>query len=449
MVGSTIAHYRIVERLGEGGMSVVYKAEDTRLKRHVALKFLRPFEAAEETGRVRFLNEAKAAAALSHPNVCTVYDVHEHEGTAFIAMAYLKGESLDRKLARGPLTASEALDTAEQIACGLQNAHANGVVHRDVKPSNVIVTTDGRATLVDFGLALLSNQSRITLPGSTLGTTAYMSPEQAMGEEIDRRADIWAWGVVLYEMLTGRLPFSGQYRDAIIYAILNEDPEPLTSLMSDVPAALEAVCDKALEKNPDDRYPCFDDLLLDLRACRESGDSPSFDDSGVRVASSSQQTGSGRARQISLGWWEFHQGAVLAACTLLTAALWQVSVWEPGLATRFSFIVGLAAACAIAIVRMHLLFTARFNRRAIVRELSRVTDWVKRMEWCLSGALAAQAVAVAGNRRLIAALLMGAAAAYAVVFNLVEPSTSAAVFRVGQGRRPSASRSGGGSRPSR
>lgn len=257
-------------------MGVVYKAKDPRLNRHVALKFLPSHVIADETRRIRFINEAKAAAALDHPNVCTVYDIDEYEGATFIAMAYLEGESLDRKIARGPLNLSEALDIAEQIARGLQAAHRGGVVHRDVKPGNVILTADGVAKLVDFGLALLGDESRLTVPGMTVGTTAYMSPEQGVGERVDHRTDIWAWGVVVYETISGRLPFPGQYPDAIIYSIVNEDPEPLSGLRSGIPIELEGIISKAMEKNPDDRYQHFDDLLVDVRKTRSSQQHSAF-----------------------------------------------------------------------------------------------------------------------------------------------------------------------------
>ena len=258
-------------------MGVVYKAEDTKLKRTVALKFLPPSSTAGEVERARLLREAQAAAALQHPNICTVYEIDEADGRAFIAMAYLEGRNLAQRNADGPFDISEALDIVIQVAQGLEEAHENDIVHRDIKSANIMLTNKGQAVIMDFGLAYLAGGSRITRNELTLGTTAYMSPEQAAGEALDRRTDLWSLGVVLYEMLTGRLPFRGHYADAIIYSIANEDPDPVTSLRSGIPLALERIVEKALAKRPAERYQHADDLLADLRALRrgrESGSSP-------------------------------------------------------------------------------------------------------------------------------------------------------------------------------
>lgn len=410
-------------------MGVVYKAKDLSLNRHVALKFLSADVLADETQRIRFTNEAKAAATLDHPNVCTVYEINENEGAIFIAMAYVEGESLDRKIARSPLNLSEAIEIAEQIARGLHAAHGKGVVHRDIKPGNVMLTVDGSPKIVDFGLALLRGESRLTNRGVTVGTTAYMSPEQAFGAKVDHRTDIWAWGVVLYEMISGQLPFLGDYPDAIVYSIINENPAPLTGLRTGVPMELEGIIGKAMEKNSEERYQHFDDLLVDLKKSRSSQRHAAFphaQQAGLQASPSSTSTSSDPG--VGLGWWMFHQFAVIVFCSLLTAALFQVSVWAPGVVTRFLFIAGLAIASVIAIIRIHLLFTSRLNRAAILRELDRVKPWARRADWGFSAALVVAAFAVSGDRRLVAALLMGAAAAYAAVFLLVEPATRAAVF---------------------
>ena len=267
MIDQTISHYRILERLGGGGMGIVYKAEDTKLKRTVALKFLPPTLTADPDAKERFTHEAQAASALQHNNICVVHDVDQtDDGQMFIAMEYLEGETLKKKIERGPLKIEEAIDIASQIARGLTKAHEHGIVHRDIKPANIMVTTDGVAKIVDFGLAKLSGRTMLTEVGMTLGTAAYMSPEQARSEAVDRRTDIWSLGAILYEMLAGRPSFPGEYTPAILYAIINTNPEPVTGLRSGIPLGLERVVTKALTKNPEERYQHTDELAADLKA---------------------------------------------------------------------------------------------------------------------------------------------------------------------------------------
>ena len=270
MIGTTISHYRITDKLGEGGMGVVYKAEDTKLKRPVALKFLAPHLLRDEEGRKRFQREAMAAAALDHPNVCTVYEIDEADGRTFIVMAFLEGQALSRKIADGPLKLPEALSIAIQMADGLEAAHEKNVVHRDIKPDNVMLLTGSRGLvkIMDFGLAQLAGSSKLTREGTTLGTPTYMSPEQALGEPTDRRSDVWGLGATFYEMVAGRPPFQGEVDQAVVYAILNEEPEPLTAVRTGVPKALELVVDKCLAKKAEERYQHTADLLVDLQALR-------------------------------------------------------------------------------------------------------------------------------------------------------------------------------------
>ena len=265
MIGKTISHYKILEKLGEGGMGVVYKAEDLKLKRIVALKFLSPFAVGSEEGKTRFFHEAQAAAALDNSNICSVHEIEEVEGQTFIVMAYVAGRSLKEKIAAGPLKIEDAVEIALQIAEGLQAAHEKGIVHRDVKPANILLTSKGQVRITDFGLAKLAGRTRVTKTGTTMGTAAYMSPEQAQGIEVDHRTDIWSLGAVLYEMITGQLPFKGEYEQAVVYSIVNEDPEPITGLRTGVPMELEQLAFKALAKSPDARYQHADEILTDLR----------------------------------------------------------------------------------------------------------------------------------------------------------------------------------------
>jgi len=275
MVGQTVSHYRILEKLGEGGMGVVYKAEDVRLNRFVALKFLSANLGSEPEQRQRFIHEAKAASALEHPNICTIHEIDETPaGQMFIAMAYLEGETLKTKIERGPLPVREALDLSMQVARGLTKAHERGIIHRDIKPANVIVTDDGVAKIVDFGLAKLAGATELTRTGTTLGTAAYMSPEQVQGISADRRVDVWALGVVLYETLTGRRPFRGDHMPAIVYSIVNEKPAPIRQDRPDLPVALESVVARALEKDRELRYPSAGEILRDLTAYQATLSAP-------------------------------------------------------------------------------------------------------------------------------------------------------------------------------
>ncbi len=263
--GSTIAEkYKIIELLGRGGMGVVYKAEDIRLKRTVALKFLAPELTREKEAKERFVLEAQTASALNHPNICTVHEIDESEGQMFIAMAFVEGQSLRERVVQGPLKLDEALDVAVQIASGLYEAHEKGIIHRDIKSSNIMITSKGQAVIMDFGIAKLTGDTKITRTGATIGTMAYMSPEQARGEKVDHKTDIWSLGVVLFEMVIGKLPFNGAHEQAVMYSILNENPEPVTSLRTGVPIELERIVLKALQKDPNIRYQHTDEMLVDL-----------------------------------------------------------------------------------------------------------------------------------------------------------------------------------------
>jgi len=265
--GSTVAgRYQIQEELGRGGMGVVYKAEDTKLRRTVALKFLPPELTHISDVKERFMREAQAAAALDHPNICTVYEFDEAEKKAFISMAFVEGQSLRKKVESGPLELDQALRIAAQVAEGLQTAHKKGVIHRDIKSANIMVTEDNQAKIMDFGLARMTGGTLITREGTTMGTIAYMSPEQARGEEVDQRTDIWSLGVVLYETLCGQRPFKGDHEQTVLHSILNKKPEPITDLKADIPVSIEQVVSKALEKDPDKRYQQMDDLLDDLKS---------------------------------------------------------------------------------------------------------------------------------------------------------------------------------------
>ncbi|MFO7915641.1 MAG: serine/threonine-protein kinase [Candidatus Krumholzibacteriales bacterium] len=272
MIGKTVSHYKITEKLGEGGMGVVYRAHDIKLNREVALKFLPPGLAAGDTDRERFLREARAAAALNHPNVCVIYEIDDRGEHPFIAMELIEGTTLRELLREGPLETETVMDYSLQIAGALNAAHQKGIVHRDIKSENIMVTSSGRIKVTDFGLAKILGAVRITRSSSTLGTIAYMPPEHLTGEEVDARADIFSFGVLLYEMLTGRLPFSGEYDSAMIYSILNEEPEPVQKYRTGISSEMLHLLGRALEKDPGQRYQSAADMMIDLkRMKRDTG----------------------------------------------------------------------------------------------------------------------------------------------------------------------------------
>jgi hypothetical protein len=409
-----IGPYRLIRAIGAGGMGIVYLAEDTRLKRLVALKALADEWTHDDSRRERLRREARAAAALSHPGIATVFALEEFDGALYLVSEYVPGETLREELARGPLAAGRVLDTGLALAQALAVAHAHGIVHRDVKPENIVRTSDGGVKLVDFGLAYDMDaggrgdrQARLTRDGAVLGTPAYMAPEQIRYTAIDARADVFSLGVVLYEMVTGESPFADQTPAATIGRVLEREPAP-------VDGPLGPVIRRCLAKRPDDRFAsaaALADALVDVRAGR------------VQPAPLSVSPPNAVQR-----WWEFHQGATAVVYLLLLVPLWFAhEAFAPpyGLAL---FLTGLAAVLTATSLRLHLWFTVRWYPAERHAQAHRAHLWLRLSDVLFVLTMVAMVAATMSAHSRLAVILVAAAVTVLVSFAIVEPATSRAAF---------------------
>lgn len=466
--GRRLGPYRIIRKLGEGGMGMVHLAEDTRLGRRVAIKVLPPPFTRDEARRRRLRREARAAASLAHPGIATVYALEEFDDTLCIVSEYVPGETLRQELAEGPLPPADLLDTAVAVARALAAAHEGHVLHRDLKPENVIRAADadtgnGGVKLVDFGLARFddpqaaaASATRLTAPGAMLGTPGYMAPEQIRGEDVDGRTDVFAFGVLLFELASGRHPFSGSTSVSTVARVLESPPPDLRRLAPACPPALAAVIDRCLRKDPAERYGAARELVDDLErarrrptssppadlagAARNSGDPPR-DLDGHRPpfgpSAGAAQDGGPPARGARLSpvwWWQFHQRAVGAVYYALLYPLWQVREWAPAPWGSAAFFAALAAVLVAANLRFHLSFTERFTPAQLDLQQAQVAPWIRASDWVLVAVLLAATALIAEARPAWASLTAGAGVVSALTFLAIEPATTRAAFR----RRPSA-----------
>jgi tetratricopeptide (TPR) repeat protein len=433
MIGKTISHYKILEELGRGGMGVVYKAQDLTLDRFVAIKFLPQHLSTDEEATQRFIHEAKAASALNHPNIGVVHEIgRTDDGHTFMVMAHYEGESLRDRIDRGSITVDEALDITGQIAAGLAKAHGREIVHRDMKPSNVLLSEDGHAVIIDFGLAKLSGKTRLTKEGSTLGTAAFMSPEQAQGMEVDHRSDIFSVGTMLYEMLTGELPFKGEHEAALLYGVVHETPEPVSAVMPGLPQELDLLIHRCLAKDRSERYQTAEELLADLGKLKQGSAE------GIGIARSwDARRAAGKLRYMLR--WGFPL-VILAAIVIV------YKIWAPGkkpeetTPLRPDWILvaefdgprddpDLAAA-------VRELVTVTLNESRIVRPLSRsdlrqgLALAMKPDTTRIAGEIAQQLAYRAGARIYIEGMINRVGSSYAIVLNVIDSETGSYVFPV-------------------
>jgi hypothetical protein len=409
-------------------MGIVYLADDTRLSRRVALKALAPSLSRDSGHRARMQQEARAAAALSHPSIATVYALEEIDNDLYLACEYVPGQTLRAALQSGPLPLAHVLDIATQVARALSVAHAQGIVHRDLKPENVIKTPAGVVKILDFGLARTETlpAMRLTETGTLLGTPAYMSPEQAQAQDVDFRTDLFSFGVLVYEMGSGSNPFEDRSLTATIARVIDSEPAPLSEVCAEGSPGLDRIVAVCLRKQPRQRYASTLDLVADLERLQAalSGDHGRV--RGVRRAGSLE---GGRSKRTPRWWWEFHQVAISVLYVLMIYPAWRVRVWlPPRWGLLFLFVV-LACVAAATSLRLHLRFTAHFYPLELTAQRVRARPWTRLADIGFASALVVAAITIGSAHLEVAALMLTVAVASAVARFVIEPATARAAFR--------------------
>jgi serine/threonine protein kinase len=435
LVGRTLGHYRIERVLGEGGMGVVYLAEDTRLSRPVALKALPARYTRDPVSRDRLRREARAAAALTHPGIATVYALEELDGLVCIAFEFVPGETLRAELARGPLSLPTVVATAAAIARALAAAHDRGIIHRDLKPENVIRTPDGQIKILDFGLARFREPSALevtlTALGSVMGTPAHMSPEQIRGEPVDARSDVFSFGVLVYELASGTNPFAGVDPAATLANILEARPPRLAiARVTDadrlLAARLDRVIEGCLQRAPDARFVSVRALLQALTEPAEPA-GPA-DDTPVDRPSRAQSRAEPPRDPQALWWWKFHQGVTSLTYLALLVPLWFVHEWMVGLPALLVFLAGLIPGLVASLLRLHLWFTVRSYPDEWPAQRRAAGRWIAAADVTFAGVLVVAALMVLTDHSRMAAALVAAAVAVVLSFAVIEPATTRAAF---------------------
>jgi hypothetical protein len=415
--GTMLGPYRIDRPLGRGGMGVVYLAEDTRLARAVTLKALHPQDAVDERRRERLTREARAAAALVHPNIATVHALEEFTGQLFIVSAYVPGRTArDRLDAEGPLPVADAIDVAAQVARGLAAAHARGIIHRDLKPENILLGDDGDVRILDFGIARTMSagpeHQRLTATGVMVGTPGYMAPEQLEGAAGDVRSDLFALGTVLYELVSGTNPFLGRTASSTAARIMTANPAPLSSLNPIFPPALDAIVGRCLKKDPAERYASADEASRDLDAL------------GRAIAAGIPQ-----ARLSGRALWRVHQIVIVTLLSVLAIGSWWLGAWV-GQPLRYELFAAMLGLCvADGTMRVHLLFVERQTPEAIHRQLARTRAWLTRLDLLVALIVTLAASRVVAGHQAAGTIMLGVAVGIAVAAWVIEPATTEAAFQ--------------------
>ncbi len=426
--GAMVGSYRIEQQLGQGGMGVVYLAEDTRLGRPVTLKVLHPRDTSDETRRERLRFEARAAAALVHPNIGTVHALEDLDGQLCIVGEYMPGRTAREMLdADGPLPMTEAVGVAMQVARGLDAAHRHGIIHRDLKPENILIGDNGVARILDFGIARAvtpqADRPRLTETGMAVGTPGYMSPEQIEGSAGDFRSDLFAFGTVWYELVTGTHPFQGSTASSTAARVLTAEPAPLSSLNPLSPPQLDAIVARCLKKHPEERYACAADLVKALESLVQSlaagAATPSPRAPGAEAAPAEPS-----ARVL----WRIHQGILVCILSVLAISSWWVARWVGGPFRYTLFAAVLALTVADGTMRVHLLFVERHTPAFIAAQLARTRPWLLRLDVLVALIVALSASQVLADHQAVGAALLAVSAAMAVTAWAIEPTTTDMAF---------------------